>query len=116
MSRLVPPPLLAASARAVYGWAHPGHAAALPCGAVRSRVAGRPMSVVLSVQPGEQAGDIIFVIDQSPHAVFTRHGDSLSITKRIKLVEALCGPNMQCNNATMLRRSATASPAHVHAY
>jgi hypothetical protein len=89
---------------------------AVPCGAVRSRVAGRPMSVVLSVQPGQQAGDIIFVIDQSPHAVFTRHGDSLSITKRIKLVEALCGPNMQCNDATMLRRSATASPAHVHAY
>ena len=82
----------------------------MPCGAVPcqwSRVAGRPLSVVRAcVQPGEQAGDIIFVIDQSPHAVFTRHGDSLSITKRIKLVEALCGPH-RCNDATMLRDDAT---------
>jgi DnaJ family protein A protein 2 len=41
--------------------------------------------------PEIDAGDIIFVIHQKDHPVFTREGANLIMTKEISLVEALCG-------------------------
>jgi len=38
-----------------------------------------------------EAGDIIFVIKQKPHALFQRQGADLYIEKDIKLIEALSG-------------------------
>ena len=41
--------------------------------------------------PGRVAADIVFVIDQTPHATFQREGDNLIMVKTITLKEALCG-------------------------
>ncbi|XP_008798261.1 dnaJ homolog subfamily B member 13-like [Phoenix dactylifera] len=35
--------------------------------------------------------DIVFIIDEKPHPVFTREGNDLVVTKKISLVEALTG-------------------------
>ncbi|KAL8608401.1 hypothetical protein ACOMHN_002634 [Nucella lapillus] len=46
---------------------------------------------------GEQAltdaepGDFIIVVQQEPHATFSRHNDNLLVAKRVGLTEALCG-------------------------
>ncbi|CAM8934931.1 unnamed protein product [Rhodiola kirilowii] len=42
-------------------------------------------------QPGVIASDLVFVIDEKPHSVFTRDGNDLVLTKRISLGEALTG-------------------------
>ena len=58
---------------------------------------GAPNShkVVLSEKadevPGMAAGDVIFEIQEGAHELFKRKGADLYITKRISLVEALCG-------------------------
>ena len=36
-------------------------------------------------------GDVVFVVEEKPHATFTRDGDTLIVTARIPLVDALCG-------------------------
>uniref|UniRef100_A0A7N0RDN6 J domain-containing protein n=1 Tax=Kalanchoe fedtschenkoi TaxID=63787 RepID=A0A7N0RDN6_KALFE len=42
-------------------------------------------------QPGVIPSDLVFVIDEKPHSVFTRDGNDLVVTKRISLAEALTG-------------------------
>jgi DnaJ family protein A protein 2 len=41
--------------------------------------------------PGIEPGDIIFVLQQKEHAIFSRDGDDLHMEKKLKLSEALCG-------------------------
>ena len=36
-------------------------------------------------------GDVVFVVEEKPHATFTRDGDTLIVTACIPLVDALCG-------------------------
>ena len=36
-------------------------------------------------------GDLIFIVDEKPHSIFTREGNDLIMTKKITLVEALAG-------------------------
>ena len=43
--------------------------------------------------PGQPPHDLVFVLTQKPHPVFTREGDDLIVTKRISLVEALTEGN-----------------------
>uniref|UniRef100_A0A7N0SWM6 J domain-containing protein n=1 Tax=Kalanchoe fedtschenkoi TaxID=63787 RepID=A0A7N0SWM6_KALFE len=42
-------------------------------------------------QPGVIPSDLVFVIDEKPHSVFTRDGNDLVVTKRISLADALAG-------------------------
>jgi DnaJ family protein A protein 2 len=42
-------------------------------------------------KPGEIPGDVVFVVEQSDHGIFTRNGIHLRMTKTITLVEALTG-------------------------
>ncbi|KAB0377988.1 hypothetical protein FD755_009566, partial [Muntiacus reevesi] len=42
-------------------------------------------------EPGLEPGDIIIVLDQKDHAVFTLRGEDLFMCMDIQLVEALCG-------------------------
>jgi DnaJ-class molecular chaperone len=42
-------------------------------------------------EPGAQAGDLVFIIHQMPHAVFTRKESDLYVKKTISLREALTG-------------------------
>jgi len=42
-------------------------------------------------KPGEIPGDVVFVVEQAEHGIFTRNGIHLRITKTISLVEALTG-------------------------
>ncbi|MEQ2188547.1 hypothetical protein GOODEAATRI_016219 [Goodea atripinnis] len=42
-------------------------------------------------EPGLEPGDIIIVLDQQEHAVFTRRGEDLLMSMELQLVEALCG-------------------------
>ncbi|KAG1367933.1 dnaJ-like subfamily B member 13 [Cocos nucifera] len=42
-------------------------------------------------EPNVIPADIVFVIDEKPHPVFTREGNDLVVTKKISLVEALTG-------------------------
>ncbi|KAG1938122.1 dnaJ subfamily A [Pimephales promelas] len=42
-------------------------------------------------EPGLEPGDVIIILDLKEHPVFQRHEDNLTMTMKIKLVEALCG-------------------------
>jgi DnaJ family protein B protein 4 len=42
-------------------------------------------------QPGVIPADLVFIIDEKPHPVFTREGNDLIVTQKISLVEALTG-------------------------
>ncbi|KAL1219367.1 DnaJ protein ERDJ3B [Cardamine amara subsp. amara] len=42
-------------------------------------------------QPGVIPADLVFIIDEKPHPVFTREGNDLVATQKISLVEALTG-------------------------
>ncbi|XP_015250442.1 PREDICTED: dnaJ homolog subfamily A member 1 [Cyprinodon variegatus] len=42
-------------------------------------------------EPGLEPGDIIIVLDQQEHAVFTRREEDLLMSMELQLVEALCG-------------------------
>lgn len=42
-------------------------------------------------QPNVIPADLIFIIDEKPHSIFTREGNDLVVTKKISLVEALTG-------------------------
>ncbi|KAJ0985991.1 hypothetical protein J5N97_004347 [Dioscorea zingiberensis] len=46
-------------------------------------------------QPNVVPADIIFIIDEKPHSVFTREGNDLVVTQKISLVEALTGYTVQ---------------------
>ncbi|XP_062864759.1 dnaJ homolog subfamily A member 1 isoform X2 [Trichomycterus rosablanca] len=56
-------------------------------------------------EPGLEPGDIIIVLDQKAHPVFTRQGEDLIMTIEIQLVESLCGfqkPVKTLDNRTLL--------------
>lgn len=42
-------------------------------------------------EPGVPAGDVVIVLDEQEHPVFTRKAHNLSIRIELELVEALCG-------------------------
>lgn len=42
-------------------------------------------------EPGIPAGDLVFVLDEQEHPVFTRKGANLVMRMELELVEALCG-------------------------
>ncbi|CAA0817867.1 DNAJ heat shock family protein [Striga hermonthica] len=42
-------------------------------------------------QPNIIPSDLVFIIDEKPHSVFTRDGNDLVVTQKISLVEALTG-------------------------
>lgn len=42
--------------------------------------------------PTGEAQDLVFVVEEKPHDVFTRDGNDLRAKLKIPLVEALCGP------------------------
>lgn len=46
-------------------------------------------------QPNVIPADLIFVIDEKPHGLFTRDGNDLIITQKISLAEALTGYTVQ---------------------
>lgn len=48
----------------------------------------------LALQPGVEPGDVILVLQQKDHDLFTRQGDDLFMTKKLHLTEALCGFHM----------------------
>ncbi|KAJ8271271.1 hypothetical protein COCON_G00101300 [Conger conger] len=56
-------------------------------------------------EPGLEPGDIIIVLDQKEHPVFTRDGQDLTMSMELQLVEALCGfqkPVQTLDNRTLL--------------
>ncbi|CAB1328246.1 unnamed protein product [Coregonus sp. 'balchen'] len=56
-------------------------------------------------EPGLEPGDIIIVLDQRVHPVFTRQGENLTMTMELQLVEALCGfqkPVQTLDNRSLL--------------
>lgn len=52
------------------------------------------LKVFSFTQPGVEPGDVILVLQQKDHELFTRQGDDLFMTKKIHLAEALCGFHM----------------------
>ena len=46
-------------------------------------------------QPNVTPADVVFIIDEKPHSIFTRDGNDLILTKRISLAEALTGYTVQ---------------------
>lgn len=44
---------------------------------------------------GMVPGDLVFVVDEKPHAVFKRKGNDLVVNKRISLLEALIGKTLE---------------------
>ncbi|KAL4640252.1 dnaJsubfamily A member 1-like [Arapaima gigas] len=56
-------------------------------------------------EPGLEPGDVVIVLDQKAHPVFTRQGENLFMTMDLQLVEALCGfqrPVHTMDNRTLL--------------
>lgn len=45
--------------------------------------------------PGITAADIVFIVDEKPHEVFTREGNDLIMMQKISLAEALTGYTVQ---------------------
>lgn len=46
-------------------------------------------------QPGVIPADLVFIIDEKPHKVFSRDGNDLIVTQKIPLAEALTGTTVQ---------------------
>lgn len=42
-------------------------------------------------QPNVVPADLVFIIDEKPHSVFTREGNDLVLTQKVTLAEALTG-------------------------
>lgn len=49
-------------------------------------------------RPGSIPADIVFIIDEKPHAVFQRDGNDLIYTAKLPLVDALCGATIKMNS------------------
>uniref|UniRef100_A0A087XGU5 DnaJ heat shock protein family (Hsp40) member A1 n=1 Tax=Poecilia formosa TaxID=48698 RepID=A0A087XGU5_POEFO len=63
-------------------------------------------------EPGLEPGDIIIVLDQQEHALFTRRGEDLLMSMELQLVEALCGfkrPVQTLDSRTLLITSRPAT-------
>ena len=59
--------------------------------------------------PDGEAGDVVFVLQEQPHAEYKRKGDDLFIERAISLSEALCGFNMELtalDDRTLIIKSA----------
>lgn len=41
--------------------------------------------------PGGMPGDVVFVLEEKPHNLFSREGDDLVLKSKLSLVDALCG-------------------------
>merc|ERR1712217_825784 len=50
-----------------------------------------PFREMADEHPDADTGDVIFVLKQEEHAVFKRKGADLFLERKISLVEALCG-------------------------
>lgn len=46
-------------------------------------------------EPGVIPADLIFVVDEKPHAVYKRDGNDLVVNQEITLLEALTGKNLE---------------------
>ena len=46
-------------------------------------------------EPGVIPADLIFVVDEKPHAVFRRDGNDLIVNQKISLLEALTGKTIE---------------------
>ncbi|XP_030458283.2 uncharacterized protein LOC115678918 [Syzygium oleosum] len=46
-------------------------------------------------EPGVIPADLIFVVDEKPHAVYKRDGNDLAVNQEITLLEALTGKNLE---------------------
>nr|GEW73991.1 ribonuclease H-like domain-containing protein [Tanacetum cinerariifolium] len=46
-------------------------------------------------EPGVIAADLIFVVDEKPHEIFTREGNDLVVNQEISLVDALTGKTVE---------------------
>ncbi|GAB4857345.1 hypothetical protein Ancab_015253 [Ancistrocladus abbreviatus] len=62
-------------------------------------------------QRGVIPADVVFIVDEKPHAVFKRDGNDLIVTQKISLVEALTGYTAQIT--TLDGRNLTISPISV---
>lgn len=58
-------------------------------------------------RPGHIPADVVFILDEKPHARFKRDGDNLLLTQRLSLGDALCGTEFQVQ--TLDGRSITVS-------
>merc|ERR1719476_941062 len=57
-----------------------------------------PFREMADEHPEADPGDVIFVLKQQEHAMFKRKGADLFIDKKISLVEALCGFEIELNH------------------
>lgn len=46
-------------------------------------------------EPGVIAADLIFVIDEKPHSIYTREGNDLVVNQELLLLEALTGKTLE---------------------
>jgi len=51
-----------------------------------------------SQEPGLETGDIIFVVQETPHDVFKRNGNDLIMEREIQLIDALTGFSFKINH------------------
>ena len=59
------------------------------------RVAQDRAIVTGDERPGAVPADIVFVIEEKPHPVFSREGNDLVYTAKLPLVDALCGATVR---------------------
>jgi len=64
-------------------------------------------------QPGIAPGDLIFVLEQKEHEVFSRKGADLLMTKKITLTEALCGYTFEIDQLDGRKLVVTSKPGKV---
>ncbi|XP_032874038.1 dnaJ homolog subfamily A member 1 [Amblyraja radiata] len=64
-------------------------------------------------EPGLEPGDIIIVLDQKDHSVFTRQGEDLVMHMELELVEALCGFHRPISTLDKRVIITTSHPGHI---
>lgn len=63
--------------------------------------------------PGAETGNLIILVKQTPHEIFTRNGDDLHMTKDITLGEALLGFQFFINHLDLKKRTELKVPGIV---
>jgi len=63
--------------------------------------------------PDGEAGDVVFVLQEQPHADFKRKGDDLFLSRTISLSEALCGFKMGVEHLDKRKLVIQSSPGEV---